>query len=660
MASHKLSCFLPSLMVLALSQSLLLLGAPLEHLVSELPGQPPVEFKQYSGYITVDEAKGTNFFYYFVEAEANASSLPINLWLNGGPGCSSVGGGAFSELGPFYPKPNGEGLRRNPFSWNKVANLLFLESPAGVGWSYCDKKRVGYNYDDWRVGWSPFPSSFFSLAPRELTKENLAFVRKWFQLFPEYTNHQLFLTGESYAGHYIPQLAWSMVMCNEFNFNGILIGNPLLNYGIDTSATYSFLWSHGVISDETFHGVSRWCDFRYGYMGGEGAILDEEKREGKKGGCTSFLASARNEMGSYINIYDVTADVCPPPILHQAILLHKLLEEQRRGSLGNPVLFLLCLFGFELIITINFGIASKHHGCKQMGVAGQKDATDVCIDHEITRYLNKPDVQKALHANLTSLPYPWEACSRIVNYNATNQLTDMIPTLARLVKKGLPVWIFSGDQDSVVPLTGTRSQIAKLAQQLKLKPKSPYQPWYAHGQVRSFYASYILNSSVPLDINDKYDVVGGWSETYGNGRLVYATVRDASHMVPYAQPERALVLFTRNAFVLSQSLLKPQASMFLSAQGLWEELTNFRPQQHNEYQFEEQVMQFLMGLDDSYSNIHGQILLMDPLPPVNKVFALVLPKERQREVTAMTQNFEAAAFANKSTYDKPVYNQVFI
>ncbi|XP_073099619.1 serine carboxypeptidase-like 42 isoform X2 [Elaeis guineensis] len=379
-----------------------------------------------------------------------------------GPGCSSVGGGAFSELGPFYPKPNGQGLRRNPFSWNKVANLLFLESPAGVGWSYCDKKRDGYNYDDWQVA-----------------KENLAFLRKWFQLFPEYTSHPLFLTGESYAGHYIPQLAWLMVVCKEFNLHGILIGNPLLNYGIDTSATYSFLWSHGVISDETFHGVSRWCDFRYGYMGGEAAVEYEERREGKKEGCISFLASARNEMGSDINIYDVTADVCPPPILHQAIILHK-----------------------------------------QMGVAGEKEARDVCIDHEITRYLNKPDVQKALHANLTSLPYPWEACSRIVNYNATDQLADMIPLLARLAKNGLPVWIFSGDQDSVVPLTGTRTQIAKLAQRLKLKPKGPYQPWYAHGQV------------------------GGWWEAYGNESLVYATVRGASHMVPYAQPERALVLFS--------------------------------------------------------------------------------------------------------------------
>lgn len=80
----------------------------------------------------------------------------------------------------------------------------------------------------------------------------------------------------------------------------------------------------------------------------------------------------------------------------------------------RPCALLGLLFGFKLIITINFDIATKLHGCKQMGVAGEKEATDVCIDHEITRYLNKPDVQEALHANLTSLPYPWEACSRYV------------------------------------------------------------------------------------------------------------------------------------------------------------------------------------------------------------------------------------------------------
>ena len=54
-----------------------------------------------------------------------------------GPGCSSVAGGLFSELGPWYPNAEG-GLDANPYAWNTVANVIFLESPAGVGFSYSD------------------------------------------------------------------------------------------------------------------------------------------------------------------------------------------------------------------------------------------------------------------------------------------------------------------------------------------------------------------------------------------------------------------------------------------------------------------------------------------------------------------------------------------
>lgn len=52
-----------------------------------------------------------------------------------GPGCSSLAGGFLSELGPFYPTAEGK-LERNKYAWNEVANIIFLESPAFVGWSY--------------------------------------------------------------------------------------------------------------------------------------------------------------------------------------------------------------------------------------------------------------------------------------------------------------------------------------------------------------------------------------------------------------------------------------------------------------------------------------------------------------------------------------------
>ncbi|CAI0463706.1 unnamed protein product [Linum tenue] len=79
-------------------------------------------FQQYSGYITVDEKKQKSLFYYFAEAEFDPFSKPLVLWLNGGPGCSSLGVGAFSENGPF--RPNGQVLIRNEHSWNTGSELL--------------------------------------------------------------------------------------------------------------------------------------------------------------------------------------------------------------------------------------------------------------------------------------------------------------------------------------------------------------------------------------------------------------------------------------------------------------------------------------------------------------------------------------------------------
>ncbi|CAL5340351.1 unnamed protein product [Camellia sinensis] len=85
--------------------------------IAWLLGQPFVGFQQFSGYVTVDDKKQKSLFYYFVEAEFDPFSKPLVLWLNGGPGCSSLGVGAFSENGPF--RPNRQVLVKNEYSWNR-------------------------------------------------------------------------------------------------------------------------------------------------------------------------------------------------------------------------------------------------------------------------------------------------------------------------------------------------------------------------------------------------------------------------------------------------------------------------------------------------------------------------------------------------------------
>lgn len=72
-------------------------------------------------------------------------------------------------------------------------------------------------------------------------------------------------------------------------------------------------------------------------------------------------------------------------------------------------------------------------------------------------------------------------------------------------------------------------------------------------------------------------------------------------------------------------------------------------------------MSFLMGLNDSHAQIRGQLLLLDPLPPINKVFSLVIQEERQRNVSSLTNsggadsiNGLAFAFGMTTLNDPPM------
>lgn len=429
------------------------LGAPSADLITSLPGQPPVSFKQYSGYVTIDPLAGRSFFYYFVEAQEDPASKPLTLWLNGGPGCSSVGLGAFTENGPFRPTSNGT-LVINPYSWNRVSNILYLDSPAGVGWSYSN-------------------TSSDLLTDDTLTaRDNFVFLQNWFEEFPEYKSREFFITGESYAGHYAPQLASLVVDYNKdigeqvFNFTGLAIGNPLLNGIIDDEATYFYVWTHGLISDDTYAVLVENCNFSI-------FAYDTEV-------CILAALEADAEISNYINAYDVLIDVCLPALMHQEILLKRPKRRHIKKVSSNKI--------------------------------------DVCIDDEITSYMNMPEVQRAFHANITGVPYTWGECSNApLVYDEYNFDDSMLPYLAHILEAGIHVLVYSGDADTVVPFIGTRKQINELASLLNLQTTVPYSAWFQDGQV------------------------GGWTQCYGN--LSYVTVRGAAHMVPYSNPDRALTLF---------------------------------------------------------------------------------------------------------------------
>ncbi|CAK5048061.1 unnamed protein product [Meloidogyne enterolobii] len=114
--------------------------------IKSLPGlNATLNFKHYSGYL--DAGNDNLFHYMFVESQGNPKIDPLVLWLNGGPGCSSLGG-LFEELGPYLINKDGKTLRLNPYSWNNYASILFLESPAWVGFSYNTRNKNVLTNDD--------------------------------------------------------------------------------------------------------------------------------------------------------------------------------------------------------------------------------------------------------------------------------------------------------------------------------------------------------------------------------------------------------------------------------------------------------------------------------------------------------------------------------
>ncbi|XP_047151923.1 serine carboxypeptidase-like 45 [Vigna umbellata] len=445
MLSHSFTMIATIIIVLA--QTLVgVTSLPASDKISSLPGQPHVKFQQYSGYITVDDQHQRALFYYFVEAQKDPTSKPLVLWLNGGPGCSSVGVGALIEHGPFKPRDNNV-LEKNHYSWNKVANVLYLESPAGVGFSYSSNK------------------SFYTLVTDEITaRDNLVFLQRWFIEFPEYSNNNFFITGESYAGHYAPQLAQLIVQTkSNINLKGIAIGNPLMEFDTDLNSKAEFFWSHGLISDPTYDLFTRVCNYS--------TIRRQMISRNLSEICENINTLVFTEVSNYIDQYDVTLDVCLSSVNEQAYVLNQMQKIQK---------------------------------------------IDVCVDDKAVNYLNRKDVQEALHAKLVGVS-KWSTCSKVLHYDRTNLEIPTISILGSLVNSKIRVLVYSGDQDSVIPLIGSRSLVNGLAKELGLNTTVAYRAWFEGRQV------------------------GGWTQVYGD-ILSYATIRGASHEAPFSQPKRSLRL----------------------------------------------------------------------------------------------------------------------
>lgn len=249
------------------------------------------QFGVYSGYVALPNTT-KEIYYLLTQSQGDWRTDPLLIWLNGGPGCSSMLGWA-TENGPYLMKDGETSFEENPWAWNRNASVLYFDNPAGVGFSYCDSaaNATECKFDDNNVG-----------------TDMIAFLEGWYHKFTEYKNHDLYISGESYAGIYVPMLALNIDWYNGNNtdkpgdlkkdipLKGWLIGNGCTNWDYDCMpATVNTTYGRAIINDAIFDNMTASECYYAGFEFG----IDQTPE------CTDLLnqaAESWNEIDLY-NLY---------------------------------------------------------------------------------------------------------------------------------------------------------------------------------------------------------------------------------------------------------------------------------------------------------------------------------------------------------------------
>ncbi|KAM3137558.1 hypothetical protein pb186bvf_010348 [Paramecium bursaria] len=406
-------------------------------LVTSLPTQDQVNYTAfqipysglwYSGYLDIEPEKA---FHYFFFPHSNPQQYPLILWLNGGPGCSSLTG-ALIENGPFVFQTDCDKFISNQWSWTKFASMLYIETPAMVGFSY------GSDI-----------SSDASSA-----KENLIAVLEFLRKFSELKDLDLYIAGESYAGIYIPNLVNEILDYNEqnptkrINIKGMMIGNGCTD---PTECTveaayypfhkFQFFKNHNFISNDLWDEILTYKDYCWGRNEPKCQELKEE-----------VYRQVNFDDSLTYNPYNIYGRCFDPPLDGQ-----KLSQQDKRDFFNDP-----------------FG---RGHVSPCADAKGQ-----------YKWLIHSPEFLKAI--NISPKSDEWARCTSL-KYTKDKRGTYYL--YPKIIKNNIKVLKFSGDIDGVVPITGSLYWIDKLQREFGLPTIVPWRPWYKSGtndQTRQNAGSY--------------------------------------------------------------------------------------------------------------------------------------------------------------------------
>ena len=425
----------------------------------------------YSGYLKTD-IEGNELFYIFTPSQSSTPKTdPVLLWLNGGPGCSSVWG-MLGEVGPVTTDLFSGEFTVNNFSWNKNANLIAIEAPAGVGFAKtADPKQ--------------------EFTDEKTAQGTLAGLKSFFNEFPEYKSNEFYISGESYAGIYIPFLSRAIIEDGEINLKGILIGNGLTDFDVDTERSMvEFGYWHAVIGLETWKAFQRNCPH-----------LDPESNDLEPRNVTQRCNEIRTQIANEftgLDPYGIYRE-CPFGAFSSN-------NNQQQHSSQQKVMM-------NTLTKIR-----KQQRMKYVNDDSELEPEvgiwpPLCEDDfTVYNFLNNNTIKAKLGVDQS---VTWVQCSEDVSmYYVMSESLDFYQTFINQHPE-LRVWFFSGENDAVLPTIGTFRWMDKL----KLGIKTEFRQWHFLNQV------------------------GGHVQEYENG-LTLVTVKAAGHMVPQDQRESSFAMLT--------------------------------------------------------------------------------------------------------------------
>lgn len=333
----------------------------------------------YAGYYSIDGTDDGHLFYMYFENRNKDPDAPFVFWTNGGPGCSSAFG-LFLENGPYDIQPD-LSVCWKEYGWDIGHNIVFVEQPIGVGFSYSSDAGDKV-FGEERVG-----------------HDVVQFFYKFLEAHPELAEKDLYITGESFGGHYLPAIAKAMIISNahqsgpQLNLKGLFMIDPWTS---PSSVYYSYpeyAFEEGLISKDT-----------------------------------------RDQMFSAWTDCDNALRLCDMGLPYIRSFLCNSAYAFCQSRLFTPVLFIHPFLNYYDI---------RRRDCIIPG----------CYDISLlTRFMNDPAVKAALGARDD---IRWENCDRQIRREmGWDVATDTKSTVAAVLNHGINVSVVVGDKDFICNYKG--------------------------------------------------------------------------------------------------------------------------------------------------------------------------------------------------------------